>query len=109
MIIEIGDNGLRSHYHYTSYEIDDATATSPAEAAYQAIRLQYPFLTDDNHTWQAVDYGPTRPGVSKHLIALQKLTDSSRYNITINHTNPSGWSGLLYWFSVAYRVPGELY
>lgn len=46
MIIEL-DNGLRSKYWWTPYNISGTE--DPIQAAYLAIRQRCPFLTDDNH------------------------------------------------------------
>lgn len=107
MTIELGDNGLRSRYWWSSQDVPDVD--DPAQAAYQAIRQRCDFLTDDNHTWKAKDYGECKP---KNL-KLKELTQSSRYSIIIycsyprvfpgNHFRPVG----SYWFHFAYRVPGE--
>jgi len=109
MIIELGDNGVRSRYEWQSYEI--LGVNDPTQAAYQAIRQCCKFLTDDNHTWEAKDYGECKP---EHL-KLKELTQSSRYSIKIfrsfptvfpgNHFQPVG----SYWFHFGYRVPGQPY
>lgn len=107
MRVEIGDNGLRSKYYYTAYDIPDAPTL--LDAAYAAIRLHYSFLTDDNHTWEARDSGPTKPENQK----LAEFTRSSRYTISIKHpegyVDPPevpGWArGFKHWFTVAYREP----
>ncbi len=127
MIIELGDNGLRSRYHWSTYDIDDglirarwlglgalslqskdpvtAIPSVAAVAAYLAVRSICPFLTDDNHDWIARDYGPVAP----ELQALKDLTQSSRYAIVINHKPGQEWYGYRYWFHFAYRVPGQPY
>jgi|SRR6478609_5317532 len=109
MIIELGDNGLRSRYWWESYEIPDVD--DPTQAAYQAIRQRCDFLTDDNHTWNAIDHGECKPEHFK----MKELKQSSRYGITIyrnfptmfpgNHFQPAG----SYWFHFGYRVPGQPY
>lgn len=122
MIIELGDNGLRSRYHWTSYDIDDGAiqsylaqsnltfrANDPDTlapiAAYVAVCLTHPFLTDDNHDWIARDYGPCKP----EYRALKVLTQSSQYSIVIQHKPGQEWYGYRYWFHLAYRVPGQPY
>lgn len=84
MIIELGDNGLRSKYWWTAYDIPDTS--NPIQAAYLAIRRICPFLTDNNHDWEAKDYGPCK---EEHR-RLKEYMQSSRY-------------------SFCYRVPGEEY
>lgn len=127
MIIELGDNGLRDRYHWSTHDIDDGlirsrwlaisaltgpsidealTAPSVAAiAAYLAIRSRCSFLTDDNHDWIARDYGSCKP---EHQ-ALKDLTQSSRYAIVIQHKPGQEWYGYRYWFHFAYRVPGQPY
>lgn len=118
MIIELGDNGLRDRYHWTSYDIDNGSITDfcargrnpkletvASVAAYLAVRSCCSFLTDDNHDWTARDYGPCKP---EHQ-ALKDLTQSSRYSIVINHKPGQEWYGYRYWFHLCYRVPGEPY
>lgn len=107
MTIELGDNGLRSSYYWQSYEVPGVD--DPVQAAYQAIRQKCDFLTDDNHTWEAKDYGKCPP----ELLKLRKLTQSSRYSIKIyrsfpvvfpgNHFQPVG----SYWFHFGYRLPRQ--
>lgn len=106
MIIEIGYNGIRARYYYTTHNV---SSDVPAQATYQAVRERYQFLTEDNHTWEAVDYGLSKPDESVHLVKLRELTGSYRYVICINRTEPHGPWGLKHWFSVPYRVPGEAY
>lgn len=116
MIIELGDNGLRSRYHWTTHDIDDGaisayqsihgTFNSPEQiAAYLAVRSLCSFLTDDNHDWTARDYGPWK----LEQKALKELTQSSRYAIIINHKPGQEWYGYRYWFHFGYRVPGQPY
>lgn len=114
MIIELGDNGLRGRYHWTTYNIPErlirtheaayGTFNSPEQiAAYLAVRSVCLFLTDDNHDWIARDYGPCAPEDQP----LKNLTQSSRYAIVINHKPGQEWYGYRYWFHFAYRVPGQ--
>lgn len=120
MIIELGDNGLRSRYWWSSHIIDDesidkylsetgvltrgdASLSRAGVAAYLAVRSCCSFLTDDNHDWIAKDYGPCKP----ERQALKDLTQSSRYSIVINHKPGQEWFGYRYWFHLCYRVPGE--
>lgn len=122
MIIELGDNGLRSRYHWSTHDIDDGEIQSylaeskiafraddpdtvAGIAAYLAVRSRCDFLTDDNHDWIARDYGPCKP---EHL-PIKHLTQSSRYAIVINHKPGQEWYGYKYWFHFAYRVPGQPY
>ena len=101
MIIEIGDNGLRQRYEWTTF---DVPSDDPIEAAYQAMRLHYKFLTDDNHTWESKDYGPGDGSEFQRRM---------QYSIRIFRTQPVMWPGNhfcpagSYWFHVAYRVPGQ--
>lgn len=44
MVIEIGDNGLRTKYWWTPYDIPGTE--DPIQAAYLAIRQRCPFLTE---------------------------------------------------------------
>lgn len=114
MIIELGDNGLRSRYWWSSHIVPDEAITayqsahgtfnSPVEiAAYLATRQRCEFLTDDNHDWIAKDYGPCKP---EHQV-MKDLTQSSRYSIVISHKPGQEWYGYGYWFHLCYRVPGE--
>lgn len=125
MIIELGDNGLRDRYHWSTHDIDDSEIQSylseskilfraddpdtvQAIAAYLAIRARCPFLIDDNHDWIARDYGPRVP---EHQ-ALKDLTQSSRYSIEIQRKPGNERRELYpsrYWFHFAYRVPGQPY
>lgn len=122
VIIELGDNGLRSRYHWTMYDIDDGAIQShlvesnltfraddpdtvASIAAYLAVRSICSFLTDGNHDWIARDYGPCAPEYQ----ALKDLTRSSRYSIVIQHKDGEEWYGYRYWFHFAYRVPGQSY
>lgn len=122
MIIELGDNGLRSRYWWSTYDIDDSAIQSylaeskilfraddpdtvQAIAAYLAVRSCCPFLTDDNHDWTARDHGPCAPEYK----TLKDLTQSSRYSIVINHKPGQEWYGYRYWFHLGYRVPGQPY
>lgn len=101
MIIEIGDNGLRSKYWWTSYDIpgtDDSI-----QAAYLAVRKICPFLTDDNHDWEAKDCGPCKEEHKR----LKEITESSRFAINIFHKHYGNLDR--YWFHFCYRVPGEEY
>ena len=104
MIIEIGDNGLRSRYEWRSHEVP---SDDPAEAAYQAIRLRCPWLTDENHTWKARDYRPMSENASVPERKLKEYLRSSRYSIVIEHVENIGPFGMKFWFSMAYRVPGQ--
>jgi hypothetical protein len=106
MIIELGDNGLRDRYWWSTHNIEGID--DPAQAAYRAIRRKCEWLTDDNHEWEAVDYGPCKP---EHL-KLKQFTQSSRYLIKIyavkngKRFNIRGIeSG--FWFHTCYRVPGQ--
>lgn len=119
MIIEIGDNGLRSRYWWTSYDIDDdalayfcACGGNPnlydtaSVAAYLAVRSLCPFLTDENHDWEARDYGPCKPENQR----LKEITQSSRYSIIIKRKPGNERPELYpnrYWFHFAYRVLGQ--
>lgn len=120
MIIELGDNGLRSRYHWSTYDIDDGAiqsylaeskilfraddpGTVAAIAAYLAVRSTCDFLADDNHDWIARDYGPWAP----EQLPIKERTQSSRYVIVINHKEGEEWYGYRYWFHFAYRVPGQ--
>lgn len=125
MIIELGDNGLRDHYHWSIHNIDDQSidrycteariefrSTDPHTraqiAAYLATRSACPFLTDDNHDWIAKDYGPWKAEQQ----ALKDLTQSSRYSIVIQRKPGNERRELYpsrYWFRFAYRVPGQPY
>lgn len=116
MIIELGDNGLRDRYHWSTCDIDDesiriyqsahGTFNSPEQiAAYLAVRSRCSFLTDDNHDWTARDYGPCKP---EHL-PLKDLMKSSRYQIVIQHKPGQEWYGYRYWFHFGYRVHGQPY
>lgn len=122
MIVELGDNGLRSRYHWTTHDIDeqsidnylatvgvlsrsDTPSSRRAIAAYLAVRSKCDFLADDNHDWIAKDYGPCAP---EHL-SIKEMTQSSRYSIVINHKPGQEWYGYRYWFHFAYRVPGQPY
>lgn len=123
MIIELGDNGLRSRYYWSTHDIAESRMTSIESlcdcgkamadqahlptcarvrtAAYLAIRSRCPFLTDDNHDWTARDYGPPQ---SIHHERLRELQASSRYSIAIREKLAGGETR--YWFHFAYRVPG---
>lgn len=107
MIIEIGDNGLRSKYWWTPYDIPGTE--DPIQAAYLAIRQICPFLTDDNHDWEAKDYGPCKEDNKR----LKEYIQSSRYSIHIKRK--VGQEFYIYgaptrhWFHFCYRVPGEEY
>lgn len=109
MIIELGDNGLRDRYHWSSHEVDDQAidhylteARVRFRSKYLAVRSRCPFLTDDNHEWEARDYGPAQ----FHHAKLRELQDSSRYSITIREKSPV--TTPRYWFHFTYRVPGQL-
>ena len=103
MTIELGDNGLRSRYWWESYEIPGVD--DPAQAAYQAIRQRCEFLTDNNHTWEARDYGECKP----ELLELKSRTQSSRFVVNIYRSFPDGPLRPVgsYWFHFGYRVPGQ--
>lgn len=116
MIIELGDNGLRSRYHWTTYTIPERLIRAYQSAhgtfnsleriaAYLAVRSICLFLTDDNHDWIDRDHGPCKP---EHQ-AIKDLTQSSRYSIVINHKEGEEWYGYKYWFHFCYRVPGQPY
>lgn len=126
MIIELGDNGLRSRYHWSTHDIDESqmasieslcdcgqsianqmhlpTCTRVRTAVYLAVRARCPFLTDTNHEWEARDYGPPQ---SIHHKRLRELQASSRYSIAIREKLSSG--EIRYWFHFGYRVPGQPY
>lgn len=73
----------------------------PIQATYLAIRKICPFLTDNNHDWEAKDYGPCK---EEHR-RLKEYMQSSRYRIYI--IRKLGSEHREHWFHFCYRVPGE--
>lgn len=149
MLIEIGDNGLRTKYHWERLEISEEALSShnpwldesrpftyyvqttkdgkristrkpladhsdisvrAALAAYLAVRIRCPFLTNLNHDWEVIEYEtPSSPS----LLKLFKYTCDSRYHLRIlskpDAPNPRGLDPKLsrYWFHFAYRIPNH--
>lgn len=78
------------------------------EAAYAAVREAHPFLTDENHTWDA------GPRITKWGGQLHSWTSVTiRYGKgggKRNRLTPNWWltSEGDFWFGVTYRAPGDV-
>ena len=88
---------IKHHYGWRQY---DVPAETLEQAAYLAIRQAHEFLTDHNHTHQAVDRVTKWAGQENRFLAIEILRNEN----SPTYTGPA-WATTDYWISVSYRVP----
>lgn len=90
---------IKHHYGWRMY---DVPAETLAQAAYLAIRQTHEFLTDENHTHQAVDRVTKWAGHESHFHSIEIL----RNERSTPYSGPA-WAETPYWIAVQYRATAE--
>ncbi|AHF95040.1 hypothetical protein OPIT5_00455 (plasmid) [Opitutaceae bacterium TAV5] len=89
---------LKQHYGWCQYTIPGVTTI--ADAAYRAVRMTHPFLTDTNHTYDAGKREFQWGGKNVEFQSVLVFPGEG----APEYTGPE-WLKTDYWFAVQYRPP----